>query len=744
MLTLNKRYLRSVKKNFSFYLLSALLTAVAICLFLCFHAGVNGEKAYIDEFRDTSFVEDGEFTLPVSLTDDDISDMENDNDVIIEKNRFVNYEGEKYNIRCFTKTEKVNIYRVIEGNDAVNNDEVLLSINFARANSINISDKITLFDKEFTVTGFVERPDYLFMLENLADSYHNDADFGISVMSDEAFESLDVPYSEYYSVIYPENVNVNDFRKNLYDDYGTLTYTPADINRRVTMPPNLCEQLGMYANMILPVIMLIVIILTAVVLKRHLLNDSKQIGVLLALGIKKSQIFRHYMVFALIPAIFGSVFGIVISLFVKDSVASVCFFKLESLPVEYNFNLSDLLVSLLLPALLYCGFALFQTVKITRKNVTALLRNRTDSERNNRKASSSVKTPVRRKFIFRTIFRHFSRTLAFAAGVIISGIVMVYALYVIDSCTHYRDHAVGIVGDFDYEYFLSNFTDDELPDNASGSVGLIFEVEGASGTLNVIGTEDNKYLNFKDEYGNDADLDDGKYYLSKMASLQYGVGEGEKLSFYQSASMKEYEVTIDRIIDNDVQCVLYSSKENICDMFDIPDGLYNVVMSREKISYDEDEVSSTVTKTSLRDQIQSVIDGIIPTMTSTVVIGCIICIIVIYLMVNMLVQENSGMISMLKILGMKNREINKMVLNVYFYILIISSVLGLYLGYLFSDFYFKANVESFQCYISAWISPVSIVIYFGCILVSYFISMLLLRRKVDKVDTGESLKYNQD
>ena len=167
-------------------------------------------------------------------------------------------------------------------------------------------------------------------------------------------------------------------------------------------------------------------------------------------------------------------------------------------------------------------------------------------------------------------------------------------------------------------------------------------------------------------------------------------------------------------------------------------------MSSEKISYDDDAVASTVTSTSLKDQIQSVIDGILPSMTSTVVIGCLICVIVIYLMVNMLIRENAGMISMLKILGMKNKEINRMVLHVYFYVLVISSVLGLYLGYVFSDFYFKGNVQSFQCYISAWISPISIVIYFGCILISYGISMLLLRRKVEKVDISESLKYNQD
>ena len=744
MLTLNKRYLRNVKKNFSFYLFSTLLTVIAICLFLCFHAGINGEKTYLEEFRSASCVEDGEFTLPAALTTEDISEMESKYHVTVEKNQYANYESGAYTLRCFSKTEKVNVYRVVEGEDATAENEVLLSKNFAEANSIQIGDKTQLFDSEFTVTGFAERPDYLFMLENFSDSYHNDSEFGLVILPDAAMDSLPVQVSEYYSVTYPEETDVNAFRSDLYDEYGTLLYTTADMNRRITMPMNLCDQLGMYANMILPVIMLIVIILTAVVLKRHLQNDAKQIGVLLALGIKKSQIFRHYTVFALIPAVLGSVIGLFVSIFAKNSIASICFFKIETLPVTYQVKATDVLVALLLPAILYCGFSAFQILKMTGKNVTDLLRNRAGSGIKNGKASSASKMPVNRKFMARTIFRHFSRTLVFAVGVIVSGIVMVYALFVIDSCNHYRDHAVETAIDFGYEYFLNDFTDDDLPDNAYGSIGLTFEVEGASGALNVIGTEKNPYLHFQDISGNDVNLDDGKYYLSKMAAMQYGVDEGDTLKFYQSASMKEYEIVIDKVIDNDVQCVLYSSKENVADLFDVPDDCYNVVMSSEKISYDDDAVASTVTSTSLKDQIQSVIDGILPSMTSTVVIGCLICVIVIYLMVNMLIRENAGMISMLKILGMKNKEINRMVLHVYFYVLVISSVLGLYLGYVFSDFYFKGNVQSFQCYISAWISPISIVIYFGCILISYGISMLLLRRKVDKVDISESLKYNQD
>ena len=139
-----------------------------------------------------SCVEDGEFTLPAALTTEDISEMESKYHVTVEKNQYANYESGAYTLRCFSKTEKVNVYRVVEGEDATAENEVLLSKNFAEANSIQIGDKIQLFDSEFTVTGFAERPDYLFMLENLSDSYHNDSEFGLVILPDAAMDSLPV------------------------------------------------------------------------------------------------------------------------------------------------------------------------------------------------------------------------------------------------------------------------------------------------------------------------------------------------------------------------------------------------------------------------------------------------------------------------------------------------------------------------------------------------------------------------
>lgn len=49
-MTLNKRYLRNIKENLSFYIASSVLTVVALLLFYLFYIAGSGIKKYGDEF----------------------------------------------------------------------------------------------------------------------------------------------------------------------------------------------------------------------------------------------------------------------------------------------------------------------------------------------------------------------------------------------------------------------------------------------------------------------------------------------------------------------------------------------------------------------------------------------------------------------------------------------------------------------------------------------------------------------
>lgn len=57
--------------------------------------------------------------------------------------------------------------------------------------------------------------------------------------------------------------------------------------------------------------MIIVVAVIAMVLRRMIKRDGKTIGTLMALGYRKGELLRHYMVYGMVPAIAGDIIGVI-------------------------------------------------------------------------------------------------------------------------------------------------------------------------------------------------------------------------------------------------------------------------------------------------------------------------------------------------------------------------------------------------------------------------------------------------
>lgn len=106
-MTLNKRYLRNIKENLSFYIASSVLTVVALLLFYLFYIAGSGIKKYGDEFFEKYNLEDATFTTYLEIPDEKNSDIENKYNVIFEKEHFVNINEDDYKVRVFKANKKL-------------------------------------------------------------------------------------------------------------------------------------------------------------------------------------------------------------------------------------------------------------------------------------------------------------------------------------------------------------------------------------------------------------------------------------------------------------------------------------------------------------------------------------------------------------------------------------------------------------------------------------------------------------
>ena len=187
---LNKRYFRSIKANVSFYVSATILTIMTLVLFFIMNIAGEAIWEFGDEFFAEQNIEDANFTTYIPIPEEELAELEKEYSLNLEAQYYHNIETDGVTARVFKKTDKIDIYSITEGKDAKENNEIILSEGYAVFNKISIGDQITIGEKDYTVTGFFLRPDYLYMLQNESDSYKNVTTFFLAYVTDEEFEKI--------------------------------------------------------------------------------------------------------------------------------------------------------------------------------------------------------------------------------------------------------------------------------------------------------------------------------------------------------------------------------------------------------------------------------------------------------------------------------------------------------------------------------------------------------------------------
>ena len=367
-MTLNKRYKRSIGKNLSFYVSIILLTALVTCMHVAFDSSYGVQQESFDKLVDEARLEDAEFVTMMPL--EDIEKIEDEYDVELEKQDYIdiNVDGSEAEVRVFANDNEINKIRIQEGSDISSDNDILLSGLFMDRQGIKIGDKVKLGGKEYNVFGKVIRTDYLFCLKNVTDTFSDSDRFGIGVVKSDVFEEYDeADKAVVYAVRFGDDTDVSAFRKHLNEDYGMLSYLSIDNNTRIQSPIDQFNELGFTVKTILPSCMIFMIVLVSVVLGRKIKNERKLIGVLNALGYKRSELALHYSLFGALPALVGGVLGSAAAYpllgYLSDTLIEdkmEVFYKVTSL------NPRSVITAILLPVVAYTA-AVFVTAMVNMR-----------------------------------------------------------------------------------------------------------------------------------------------------------------------------------------------------------------------------------------------------------------------------------------------------------------------------------------------------------------------------------------
>lgn len=666
--------------------------------------------------------------------------MEKEYDLQLEAQHYVNLINDDVTARVFERTEKIDLYEITGGSDVSSDNEVIISEGYAEKMGVNIGDKIFVGKKEYTVSGYFQRPDYLYMLKNTDDSYKNITTFFLCYLSDNEFEGLGETNCQYL-VKYNQD-NSREFREYIHDNYVLQSYLAAGENQRICMVDDQAILFQIASYVLLVVLPLIAVALVSIIISRKVKSEQKMIGTLTALGYKKGQLVRHYAGFAAIPGIIGGVLSAVISSLSAQSFGEMGLLDYEPLKITFSLNVVVAIIGVIVPTFMYVIAALFAVRKLLKQDTVLLLSGNAGGRKKLKHLFAGRKMSFHKKLAVRSLIGNPERTFVILMGIFLGSYIMLFGLGFFDTMKSVADNSIDRFGSFEYEYILNELLTEEKYDGEPFFVASLETEEGSSTSLLGIDS-DNKYLDLKDEDGNKITVSDGCY-LTSLSAMLLGVKEGEGLTLYNPLSMEEVVIQIDGIIDNTVQKAIYTSRERATEIIGLKSDVYNVIMSEKKLDIPKESLVKTITKTDMAEQFNTIFEEMEFMIYILVGFGVIICVSAIYVAVNMLVTESRGNISMLKVLGYEDKKINQIILRINHILLPIGIVLSIPAAIASGNAIFKIYVDTEGMLMTMDISLKSYIITILLTVISYFGSLVMIQRKVKRVSMVECLKNNRE
>ena len=738
---LRRRYVRNIRQNLSFYIASTVLTMAALFLFFLFHIAGNAILDFADEFFEKQKLEDAHFTTYIPIPESDIEDLEEEYGITLEAQSYINIDTDGTTARVFQKTRKVDLYDVTEGEDADEKGEVILSEGYAVNMDISIGDQIRIGEEDYTVTGFFQRPDYLYMLENEGDSYKNISTFFLAYMPEEDFAELGKTNCQYL-VRYSGNDDT-DFRRAVNEKYHMYSYTAAEENQRIVMVRSQAEMFLIMSWMLLCILPLVAVALICIIISRKVKTEQQMIGTLSAMGYTRTQLARHYAGFAAIPGIIGGVLTSVVTAVAAQPYGELGLTDYEPMRISCSLSWYAAVLGIVIPTVMYVLAALLSVRRLLRQNTVLLLNGSGDEGRRKlRRVLAGRKLSFRIKFAVRSLIGSPARSFVVFLGIFLGSFIMLTGFSIYDSARHTADTVQETVGKYEYQYVLGEL----LYENPyGGELILAAPAEDEKGdTLTVMGTDNEQsLLNLTDKEGQKISTKGG-YYITSLTAYLCGWETGDRVTLYNPLSLEQIHIRISGIVENDTAQIIYTSRVNAAEMTGVDKNAGNTIISEEKLDILENIVERESRKSDLEEQVDTIIDQTSYMIDTMVGLGIVICIASVYVAVNILVSENRRNISMLKVLGYSDRKIGRIVLGSNHVFLPLGILLSIPAAYAFCGLFFRMFADMMGMLVSPYLELESCIMAAVLTAGSYLASMYFVQRKTRKVDASECLKEQRE
>jgi putative ABC transport system permease protein len=649
-------------------------------------------------------------------------------------------------LRLLSLSTKINIPAVLSGRNLKNSGDILLDPYFSQMHGLNIGEQIELKGNTFNIVGTMAVPNYVFILKNLYDVVPTSG-FGIGIVSKadlEAFPEADTVYSAYFE----DRENINTQTAKLHGllsekGYSLSEWMVAKNNKRVSMPWANISSMKSMSFPVATVFFLLSCIIVGVMIMRIVKSDGVVIGTLYAQGYRRRELTRHFMAIPVLLSGLGGLSGTLLALpAVRPFVDSMLIYYI--LPEKgITFSPLNLALAVLMPVL-FIGLSSFLIIrKILKKSAVELMRGDKEKAKKNliEGALRLDRFKFNTKFRIREQVRSIPRLLFLVLGVSVASMILLFGFTFNYSMDVVNKGALErYVYPLEYNFKeVQNLQDGDIPEGAEPYHASLAYPEGRESVeFYFLGMQPESVgLKMNDMRGNPLSKDQVNitYPLASRLKLK----EGDTISFINKLDGKSYTLTIDGIVEAYGEQYVFMPLDEFNRMTGQPQGSYRTVLSSHELDFDESQLAGVM---DARDPaaFEDLNGSTTLIVASVTALAMLIAVIIIFLVTSLMIDESRNTVSLLKVLGYRNNELAKLILNSSTPVVFIGFWLGLPLMLAFGNNLYGYVAETINMVIPMIVNPLHVLISFMLIFAVYGITKRLCGRKLAKISMSEALK----
>lgn len=743
---LNKRLPRELRSEAGKYLVIFLFYVIAISLVSGFLVADNSLIKAYDESFEKYGIEDGNFEYYAKADSSALAEIEKEG-ITIYENFYKEEETGEFDstLRIFGERKEVNKVCLMEGEMPSADNEIAIDRLYALNHKLEIGDSLTAGEYRMKISGIVALSDYSALFQNPSDMMFDNDKFGVGVMTDAGFESVRDNHIHYsYSWVYDNKPADDNKAKEMSEDlmpvlskYGVLTnFLPEYCNQAIIFTG---DDMGSDKSMISAFLYIVVIILAfvfSITIGNTIVKEATVIGTLRASGYSGGELVRHYMVVPMLVLCAAAVVGNILGYTVFEKVFSDKYYASYSLPTyKVLINAEAFVLTTVIPMIIM--FVILLVTLISKMRLSPLRFIRRDLSKRGKKKAFRLNTKIRimTRFRLRVIFQNISNYITVFIGVFFANFILMFGFVFPPMLEKFEDDITSNVL-ANYQYVLKapvETNSDSAEKFTLGSLDTTYE-NRKSETVSVYGiSSDSKYAKLTS--------DKGRIDISTAYRDKYGVETGDTITLKESYGDKEYEFTVGGYYDYPATIAIFMDKDFFNETFDNDADYFNAYFSDEEITdIDDMYIATKITEDDLTKTSRQLMRSMGSMMNLFLFFGVIMFMLIIFLLAKIIIEKNAQSISMTKILGYNNREINSLYIHSTTIVTLLSILLTMPLCDIILKYVCIAVFSDYSGWLAYYMPPETFIKMVIMGVVSYAVVAFLLMKKVKSIPMNDVLK----